>query len=76
MRVGDDVAATGRLAGPGPAIVDPVQGFVEAAEDQEMETCYTEGKSVRSWGWQSGDDALWDRLGPVPRTAFSTPMTA
>jgi len=25
-----------RLAGPGPAIVDPVHGFVEAAEDKEM----------------------------------------
>jgi hypothetical protein len=65
-----------RLAGPGPAIVDPVHGFVEAAEDKEMETGYAEGKNVRSWGWQSGDDAPQDRPGPVPRTAFSTPIPA
>jgi len=77
-----ECGARGRRCGgrggawPGRAILDPVHGFVEAAEGKEMGTCYAEGQSVRSWGWQSGDDAPQDRLGPVPRTAFSTPMTA
>jgi hypothetical protein len=53
-------------------IVDPVHGFFEAVEDKEMETCYAEGQSVTSWGWQNRDDARRIGSGPLPRAAFSS----
>ena len=75
MRVGYDVAATVAL-GRATAIVDPVHGFVEAAEDKELETCYAEGQSVRRWGWQSRGDAPQDRLGPAAAYTLFQPMIA
>jgi len=57
-------------------IVDPVHGFVEAVEDKEMESCYAEGQSVTSWGWQSGDDAPQDRLGPAATYSLFQAMIA
>ena len=70
------MAAAVAWLGRGPVIVDPVHGFVEAAEDKEMETCDAEGQSVRRWGWQSRDDAPQDRLGPAAAYSLFQPRIA